>query len=104
MVKPSLPHHGPSIVGTTVPIVPPSQSMVLISSAYHADIFSRSRLTFKNTVHERITDKWHSTVVQCSHAVPAHHEDDAPLRCGATAAEQLHGDSDPKHVSVGAGY
>lgn len=34
MVKPSLPHHGPSIVGTTVPVVPPSQSMVLDSSAF----------------------------------------------------------------------
>jgi hypothetical protein len=29
MVKPSLPHHGPSIAGTKVPFVPPSQSMVL---------------------------------------------------------------------------
>jgi hypothetical protein len=37
MVKPSLPHHGPSIVGTTVPVVPPSQSMVLDSSAFSPD-------------------------------------------------------------------
>jgi len=33
MVKPSLPHHGPSIAGTKVPFVPPSQSMVLDVSA-----------------------------------------------------------------------
>ncbi len=50
MVKPSLPHHGPSIVGTTVPIVPPSQSMVLLTSADRASDCSRFYLTRKNNI------------------------------------------------------
>lgn len=50
MVKPSLPHHGPSIVGTTVPIVPPSQSMVLLTSAGRFANFSHNDLTFKKLI------------------------------------------------------
>gem|GEM_PF-3899741 len=37
-MKPSLPHHGPSLVGTMVPIVPTSQSMVIVESVLTAGL------------------------------------------------------------------
>ena len=46
MVKPSLPHHGPVSAGTMAPIVPPSQSMVVVISAQPIDNLQRNLCSF----------------------------------------------------------